>query len=222
MYGMEFALDWMRYVDAKNRAETHAIKIGAGTLTRDEARAEDGRNPLPGGVGEIVTVQMQDVPLASQVDGSTDPDPAGGPDDVPDTNDPGSVDERAVRRVFEPLVAKVLREAAKRWSRKAAERLGRGDTEASAKSWLGDWAERRNERKLIEEKLEDLLASACKMTGLPTGPAKQEAERSASVFTRSMIASVQSHAQWESSSDDAASVALDRIFRDKEPDDGNN
>lgn len=49
----EFELDGFVRADAKTRAEVRHMQIQDGTLLVDEARAEDGRPPLPDGQGQI-------------------------------------------------------------------------------------------------------------------------------------------------------------------------
>jgi HK97 family phage portal protein len=58
--------------DSEARARFYNILIRLGVMTRNEARAHEGLPPIAG--GDIVTVQMQDVPLSDAVQGTQDED----------------------------------------------------------------------------------------------------------------------------------------------------
>ncbi len=51
-------LDWLCEGDAKSIAEADSTLVNAGLLNRDEARRRRGLNPIPGGAGQMFTVQM--------------------------------------------------------------------------------------------------------------------------------------------------------------------
>lgn len=51
-------LDWLCEGDAKSIAEADSILVNAGLRNRDEVRRQRGVNPIPGGAGQMFTVQM--------------------------------------------------------------------------------------------------------------------------------------------------------------------
>lgn len=64
---IEFNLDGLLQGDTASRYEAYERAIRMGIMTRNEARALENRPPVEG--GDVVTVQMQDVPLASAING---------------------------------------------------------------------------------------------------------------------------------------------------------
>lgn len=51
-------LDWLCEGDAKSIAEADSTLVNSGLVNRDEARRKRGLNPIPGGAGQIFTVQL--------------------------------------------------------------------------------------------------------------------------------------------------------------------
>lgn len=63
---IEFNLDGLLRGDTASRYEAYERGIRMGIMTRNEARALENRPPVAG--GDIVTVQMQDIPLADAIE----------------------------------------------------------------------------------------------------------------------------------------------------------
>jgi HK97 family phage portal protein len=82
-YFPEFDLSDLYRGDAKSRAEANAIKFASGVIDIDEWRRDDGRNPLPGGVGKIriipLNMQVLPVPGAPKLEPPTPALPAAAP-----------------------------------------------------------------------------------------------------------------------------------------------
>lgn len=91
--GVEFDLEALLRMDPKTRAETAEIAMRAGVLKPDEARASEGRAPVPG--GDTPYMQQQNFSLAAlakrdaQEDpfGTAKPPPAPPPDEDEDEED---------------------------------------------------------------------------------------------------------------------------------------
>jgi HK97 family phage portal protein len=68
----EFDLSELYRGDAKSRAEANQIKFNCGEIDIDEWRRDDGRNPLPGGLGKVriipLNMQMLPVPGAPKIE----------------------------------------------------------------------------------------------------------------------------------------------------------
>lgn len=79
---VEFVVETFLRADSKTLAETQNIRILNGSLLRNEARAQQNQNPLPGGDDPLVPLNMG-VPGENEPDGDT----TGGEDDEVD---PGS------------------------------------------------------------------------------------------------------------------------------------
>src|SRR5690606_20986939 len=59
--GVEFDVKALSRLDTASRAASHQTALSSGKISVNEARAEDGLPPVPG--GELPRVQMQDVPI---------------------------------------------------------------------------------------------------------------------------------------------------------------
>jgi HK97 family phage portal protein len=58
---LEFDLDWVARAEPKERAETWEVLVRSGQRTPDEARGDDGLDPMPG--GDRLYMQQQMVPI---------------------------------------------------------------------------------------------------------------------------------------------------------------
>ena len=67
---IEFNIDGLLRGDTEARYEAYEKGIRMGIITRNEARKRENLPPIEG--GDVVTVQMQDVPLANALKGDTD------------------------------------------------------------------------------------------------------------------------------------------------------
>ncbi|MBP0438430.1 phage portal protein [Tianweitania sediminis] len=71
---IEFNLEGLLRGDTASRYESYDRAIRMGLRTRNECRALENLPPIPG--GDIVTIQMQDIPLQSAINGDRNDDPA--------------------------------------------------------------------------------------------------------------------------------------------------
>lgn len=82
--GVQFDIKSLSRLDSQARSQSHQIDLNSGKISINEARAEDGLPPVPG--GELPRVQMQDVPLGAAVPNdsneSDEPRTTGGQEDV--------------------------------------------------------------------------------------------------------------------------------------------
>lgn len=69
-YKVGFNFEDLLRADSGARAQFYNTLIRLGVMTRNEARALEGLPPIEG--GDVVTVQMQDVPLAQAMQGESD------------------------------------------------------------------------------------------------------------------------------------------------------
>lgn len=67
---IEFNFEGLLRGDTASRYEAYESAIRMGIMTRNEARALENRPPIEG--GDVVTVQMQDIPLADAINGDRD------------------------------------------------------------------------------------------------------------------------------------------------------
>lgn len=67
---IEFNLEGLLRGDTESRYNSYERAIRMGIMTRNEARALENRPPIEG--GDVVTVQMQDIPLADAINGDDD------------------------------------------------------------------------------------------------------------------------------------------------------
>ncbi|WP_082653074.1 phage portal protein [Aureimonas sp. AU22] len=78
---IEFNLEGLLRGDTASRYEAHERAIGMGLMTRNECRALENLPPVDG--GDVITVQMQDIPLAQAIkpkaDGEGGSSPAAAP-----------------------------------------------------------------------------------------------------------------------------------------------
>ena len=70
---IEFNFEGLLRADTASRYAAYEKAIRMGIATRNECRALENLPPIPG--GDVVTVQMQDIPLTEAIDGDRDDDP---------------------------------------------------------------------------------------------------------------------------------------------------
>lgn len=87
-YDLEF--DWAdkEETDAADKATIHDTKIRNGSMTINEARNEDGKDPIEGGDVPFIMTSTGPVPVASLVNLPVEPPPPPGPTGVADRNNP--------------------------------------------------------------------------------------------------------------------------------------
>lgn len=86
------ALDELIAADSEVRSKIDAQDIGAGIKTRNEARAQRDLPPLPG--GDVLTAQVQNVPIETLGTHTAAPVPAGGEGDKTPVVDPAQEETR--------------------------------------------------------------------------------------------------------------------------------
>jgi HK97 family phage portal protein len=86
-FALCFALYDLLKTDIKTRYMAYHIALGDGFLNPDEVRAEEGRNPIPNGLGQTYRVAVNTMPIDEEPD--EQPKPAGG---LNDGNNPSAED----------------------------------------------------------------------------------------------------------------------------------
>jgi HK97 family phage portal protein len=129
---VEVNLAWLTRGDAESRARVRQLDIQSGVITRDEARAEEGRTALPGGIGSVVTVGTSVVSLkdalepkpppapparpAPQEDPAADPE---SPEDAPQDQPQDAQPDPEVQNLARAGIRLALDSHARRWRARA-------------------------------------------------------------------------------------------------------